>query len=153
MKTLFKIFLGLGLASNIYAADCVLTIIKDNCWTNYDINIEFFDAENGQFVARANVPSNQNWGRVKFKCHSSQIFTAKARFSPDIWEGDSKKTYSSVRVWNLPEIAPAGDAAWAINMCYSKDFASIPEPLNAKNCKCDPKSAPAFDFKITDVNA
>lgn len=153
MKAIVKLWMLIGLVSNVFAADCVLTVTKDNCWNNYDVNIHFFDGETGQNVAQLVVPANQNWGRVKFTCHAPQIFTATAKFSPDIWEGDSAKTYNSDRVWTLPEVAPAGDTVWAINMCYGKDFATLPQPLNAKNCKCDPKAAPAYDFKVTDVNA
>ena len=143
MLKVLIILLGACLSTQSCALPCFLTMVKDNCWTNYTVTVDITNASNGQSVASINVPQGQSWARQEFNCKPADKLSFRASFTPVFWEQDEGKTYSAQRNWSLPETVAKGDTAWNITMCYSSDFSEVPLPPGASgNCACDTSKIP-----------
>jgi hypothetical protein len=142
-----KLLLLVGLLFStqlIHATQCVLTVLKDSCWESYQVKVQFFDKKNNNFLTSLTIPAMQNWARVKFNCSPGQVLAASASFLPSIYAGETNKSYSSVRFWNLPNVEPEVGAIWTLEICFGSDFANLPFPPKAtNNCQCNPSDAPA----------
>lgn len=133
----------LGLSGNLNAFTCFLTLVKDSCWTDYNISVDMGDATTGKPVLTLGVPKGKSYSRQEFTCQPGQVFNYKATFSPIFWQADKGKVFMGKRTWALPHKIAKGDTAWNITICYPDEFAEIPLPPSANgNCKCDTQNLP-----------
>jgi len=145
MMKLSVMVLGLSVFSQAQAFPCFITMIKDNCWTGYNLSVDVMDVKHSQKVVTIVVPKGKSWTRVPFECSASEELGFNAKFTPVIWEHQADKTYPGSHDWFLPDEIKPGSTAWNINVCYSSDFESVPMPPTATNhCVCDTASIPAI---------
>lgn len=112
-------------------------MVKDNCWTNYDLTVDVTNASTGKVILSIVVPQGQSWSRKAFVCQPSERLSMKATFSPVFWASDKGKSYLATHDWVLPDGIKTGDTAWNVNVCYSDDFTSVPiTPDSNGACKC-----------------
>jgi hypothetical protein len=136
----------LSLAAQAYSFPCYITIIKDNCWTNYDVTVQVDDVMVDKPITSIVIPSGEAWTRYEFSCQEKQTLQFTAAFSPVIWDKDEDRKYKSKRFWSYPEIIRQGDTAWNMTVCYPQDFAEIPMPPDVSGaCTCDKKIAPPVE--------
>ena len=128
-----------------YALSCVVTLVKDNCWLDYDVTIDIQDSRKKVSLSKALIPKGKNWNRVSFECEPTQVLSATAMFSPAIWEKDKDKVYNAVRFWTLPGLPPEKEALWSINICFPGQFESVPSPLQTQNCGCSLDGIPPVE--------
>ncbi|KTD62807.1 hypothetical protein [Legionella shakespearei] len=132
------------LSSPVWSFECFLTLVKDSCWTNYNVSVDVVDASTLQKLFTVTAPAGQSWAREKFACTPQQTLQYIASFNPIFWQNDEGKTYPGVRSWTLPAKVNPSDLAWTIPVCYSEEFSQVPLPPEAKgNCTCDFDSIPA----------
>ncbi|WP_231861894.1 hypothetical protein [Legionella hackeliae] len=142
MKSLFSVS-GLLLSTSSFAFPCFLTLVKDTCWTNYDVQVVVIDANTNDKVVTVKAPKGKAWGRESFNCSPAQRFFYQATYQPVFWQSEVGKVYSSTRYWTLPAAVGPGDTAWNIPICFPSNFASVPFPPDAQgNCKCDWSEVP-----------
>lgn len=128
-----------------FAVKCYYTLVKADCWVNYDVTVTVSDAITNQRILTAVVPKGKRWSRQTFECQPAQKFMYEATFSPIIWEKDANKTYHALRFWSLPEQVSAQTAAWNIPVCFPEAFAEVPLPPDAINaCRCDFSVVPSL---------
>lgn len=140
----FVLYFSLITCSPAWSFTCFYTLIKDSCWTNYDVSVEVTDAGNLSKLFTVDVPKGKSWTRVKFECSAAQSLLYVAKFSPIFWESDKDKTYPALRNWSLPGTVSPGDLAWTIPVCFPEDFSEVPAPpTGSGTCKCDKESIPA----------
>lgn len=121
-----------------WAFDCYFTLVKDSCWTKYDVTVDVTDANTLKPILTVNIPAGESWVREKFACKPLQKMAYKAHFSPEIWQGDANKTFSGQKFWELPDAIQSYQKAWNVEICYPKQFLSVPFPPDATgNCTCD----------------
>ena len=138
MQARYLLISGLLFSAHTYAFPCFLTMVKDNCWTDYEIKVKVVDTKDNKQLAEIIVPKAQSWGRISFQCEPGQIFLLNAKFSPLIWHAEAGRMYVSTRYWSLPKHTSAGEVAWNLSMCYAADFSGVPMPPSSTNsCKCD----------------
>lgn len=128
-----------------HAITCYFTLVKDNCWKNYDVTAEIFDADTAKSITSITVMQDQAnpWGRQEFECHPGQTLSLTAKFSPSFWAGDAGKVFQGQRYWKLPDTIKAGEAGWNVTICFPKYFANVPMPPEATSgCFCDVASIP-----------
>jgi len=122
---------------------CYITVAKDNCWANYNVNVEVIDSLSSNVLKKLEIPKGKTWDRQSFECDAMQKLMYQARFTPVFWKGEENKVYSAERFWFMPEKINPGDKAWTIDVCYPKDFGQVPMPPEAGgDCKCDFSSIP-----------
>lgn len=137
------LLLGTGFSLQIQAFPCFLTMVKDNCWTNYDVTVAVTNAATGKLITTIVVPKGQSWTRQSFACQPADTLSLSAMFTPVFWENDKGKTYPAQHNWTFPQAIAPGDTAWNINVCYSAEFSEVPLPPDAAgNCKCDMDGIP-----------
>ena len=126
-----------GITIPTHAFPCFITLIKDNCWTNYNVVVNVSDPSTEKELLAITVPKGKSWVRQGFTCQPKQALSLVASFTPVFWKDDAGKTYRDHRNWALPEEISRGDTAWNINVCYPADFSSVPLPPDAgSDCKC-----------------
>jgi hypothetical protein len=134
---------GLLLSMKTFASTCYMTLMKDNCWTNYDVTVTVTDASSNKLLTTINAPTANSWGRQKFDCQPGESLAFSAVFSPVFWQKDEGKHYVGSRTMRLPETMKEGHTAWTFSVCYSAAFSEVPLPPEAKgNCVCDPSGIP-----------
>jgi hypothetical protein len=152
-----RIRFGIVLLSFLYASTvladngvtCYFTLAKDNCWTNYNVEVDVVDSANGQVIFTAEVPKGQQWSRATFPCRAAEKLMYIARFNPSFWQSDVGKTYTAQHYWFLPDKINPGDSAWNVSVCYSTDFALTPLPPEAHGaCKCDFSGIPVIPPRV-----
>lgn len=132
-----------ALTSQVYAFQCYLTLVKDSCWTNYDVKVTAINAKNNTTVTQVEVPKGKSWTRQAFDCEPAMRLMYKATFAPEFWESDQGKVYSAIRYWTLPGEIKKDQSAWDIPVCFPSAFSAVPFPPDAtNNCKCDFFSIP-----------
>lgn len=147
MKILI-LLISLGFAANSFAIDCYLTVVKDNCWKNFQVTVKMKDPQTRKVFKTIKVSSKEMWHREKFKCTPNQNIFYAAKFLPIIWEANQDKEYLARRYWRLPATFAKDDKAWNINLCFSKDFTGVPlPPRSSGKCSCDFKSVPPLQDK------
>lgn len=122
----------------VWSFDCYFTLVKDNCWTKYSVSVEVIDANTTKPIVTVAIPAGETWVREQFACHPRQKIAYKARYSPEIWQGDANKTFSGQKFLELPDTITPDQKAWNISICYPKQFLSVPLPPDvAGNCTCE----------------
>jgi len=148
LARLFIFTLSFIFANSLWAFTCYYTLVKDSCWTQYNVSVEVIDAKTQKVIINPSIPAGTSWVREKFTCSPAQSFMFRAQFAPIFWENDKGKTYSSKRFWPMPNTINEGDSAWDIPVCYPADFSQVPLPPTATgNCKCDFSTIPAIPPK------
>jgi hypothetical protein len=136
-------FLLIALSSQVFAFQCYLTLVKDSCWTNYDVNVVVLNSENNDTLTTIEVPKGKSWSRQPFACNPGMKLMYRATFLPVFWQSEKGKTYWAIRYWSLPAAIGPKESAWDIPVCFSSAFAAVPFPPDATgNCKCDLFSIP-----------
>ncbi|MCL9683419.1 hypothetical protein [Legionella maioricensis] len=140
--------LGLSCSGAVWSFPCYYTLVKDSCWTKYNVSVDVIDPATTKKLLTATVPAGKSWIRDTFDCHPAQSLVYIAQFSPVFWKSDEGKKYQGLRNWFLPGEINPGDTAWTITICYPKDFAQVPFPPEADgNCKCDLSAIPPVEPK------
>lgn len=141
-KFLLMIF-SACLLTQAHAFPCYITMMKDNCWTAYDVNVDLIDVATEQVIASMSIPKGKSWDRKEIVCQPKQVVKLKAKFSPDIWVKDKGREYVGKRFWSFPEQINQGDAAWNMVLCFSRDIQDVPLPPDVSGqCACDAKDIP-----------
>ena len=129
MHRLLMLLVSACFAMQAQAFPCFLTMVKDSCWSDYNVTIAAMDATTGKQITSVLIPQGKSWTRVQF--------------TPVFWENDKGKSYAGQRQWTLPEAIKEGDTAWNITMCYPAQFSQVPLPPGANsNCKCNMDEIP-----------
>lgn len=137
MRKILTILLSAGISLSAHAIPCFLTMVKDSCWTNYNLSVKVTDASTGKQITTVTVPQGKSWAREEFDCRPAETLSLVATFAPVFWADDEGKTYAAQHNWKLPETVTKGDTAWNITMCYPKEFSEVPLPPEASgNCQC-----------------
>ena len=136
---LWLVFFGaLFISLKLNAFSCVMTIAKDNCWSNYDVTITVLDLDTHKNITSIVIPKGKTWTKQQFTCQPHQKLMYYATFLPIIWKDDAGKTYRGHSFWALPHSINPGETAWQLNVCYARDFAETPLPVDSRgNCRCD----------------
>ncbi|MFA5960391.1 MAG: hypothetical protein WC785_07720 [Tatlockia sp.] len=130
------------------AFNCYFTLVKDSCWTDYDVTVEVIDTTTNKSILTTVVPIGKSWVRTAFTCQPSQQFIYHATYKPIFWRSEIGKVYTGVRYLSLPAKVKKGQSAWEIPVCYPKAFATVPLPPDANNrCQCDFKSIPPIKMQ------
>jgi hypothetical protein len=150
---LFKTICFMGLISlsfQIHAVECYITLIKDQCWKDYQVHLNIIDMSTHTNQLEIDLPKGEMWTRKKFDCQPGQIFNKSASFSPAIWQGDEQKEFASSAKINLPPSAPKEGAIWSIDICFPEGFSKVPTPVkDVGHCGCDKTNIP--ELKNTNV--
>lgn len=146
---LFILSLSYLFTSPLWAITCYYTLVKDNCWLNYNVTVNVMDALSAKVLTKVTVPAGKAWTRVTFPCETNgQKLMYSAQFTPSIWESEKGKTYSAKNYWSLPNGVNEGDSAWNVSVCFSSDFSEVPMTPEAKStCTCDFSSIPEIKPK------
>ena len=125
------------------AFTCFLTLVKNSCWVDYNVNVDVTDASTSKSILTGTVLKGKLWSRTKFACEAGQAFNYTATFSPIIWESDKGKHYPGKSTWSLPAEIKKGDTAWNITVCYPEEFSEVPYPItNVTKCVCNNQNLP-----------
>lgn len=134
-------FLALGflmIAGQGFAFPCYFTLAKDNCWTDYEVNLTLSDADTNQVITTFTVAKGESWKRQPFSCQPGQRLTYQATFNPVFWQGDQGKIYPAQRFLSLPAAIGKDQSGWDIPICFPAAFSEVPFPPKAAgNCRCD----------------
>lgn len=137
---LISIFLAITKA---YAFPCYVTVAKENCWVDYDVNVTVIDAKTRQPLSAVHIAKGDMWGRASFTCQPGETLMYSATFAPTIWDGEENNVYEALRFWSLPTAPRPKELAWEINVCFAQAFSGVPLPPQASGvCVCDFKSIP-----------
>ena len=137
--------MGYFFSMQIHAFPCFITLVKDNCWTNYDLTVDITNAMTGKVLMSLVVPQGQSWVRQTFTCQPKDRLSLKARFTPAIWTTDADKSYPAKQDLVFPDVIKTGDTAWNVNVCYSDAFKDIPLPPESNGqCQCNMDKIPAI---------
>lgn len=148
LKLLTALF-GVVFSQQLMAFDCYLTLAKDNCWTDYDVNVTVTDTVSNQALTVVTVPKGQSWTRQKFTCQPGENLLNTATFSPTVWDATPNMVYNAKKFWALPQTVRAGQTAWELQVCFADAFSAVPMPATATGtCACDFKSIPPIPTPI-----
>ncbi|WP_133128231.1 hypothetical protein [Legionella nagasakiensis] len=138
------LLLSMSCAVAVYAFPCFVTVVKDNCWADYNVTVNVLDASNNNnLLVTVIVPQGSSWDRQKFTCQPGQKLKFQAQFTPVFWEKDEGKTYDGQHYWILPDQVKKDETAWNLTICYPEQFSEVPFPPTATaQCKCDTKNIP-----------
>ena len=140
MFRLVMIALGFIWSMNLHAFSCYITVIKDTCWSNYNVSVHVLNSQS-QVLASVMIPKGTSWSREQFTCHPGEILDFEATFSPVFWEQEIKHKYFGKRHWHLPENPEKGLSAWNVTLCFAKEFSEVPFPPDAVgHCRCETKN-------------
>ncbi len=125
-------------ASNLYAFPCYVTFVKNNCWTDYNVNLVLTEAITNKNLLNLTVLKGKSWVRGSFECEARQKLKASATFSPLIWETDAGKVYFAKNFIFLPDEIDPSQSAWEVPICYPAAFTGVSLPPTAEGqCTCD----------------
>lgn len=145
MRKIWMLLCGTSLLTQAHAFPCYITLVKDNCWAEYDVNVDITDVMTNKVIATLNMPKGKSWARQQLVCQPKQTVSLAAKFSPAIWDKDEGKIYNGKRFWSFPETINKGDTAWNMTICYADAFSGLPSPANVKpNCTCDVSMIPVI---------
>lgn len=137
---------GLFFSSQVLAFTCYFTLVKDSCWTHYNVTVDVMDADKNKTLTSVEVPAGKSWTRQKFSCEPAQRLMYRAQFTPVFWQSQEGQVYMATRYWTLPASAGEKDVAWDVPVCYPKDFSGVPFPPDVPgNCKCDFDGIPPIE--------
>ena len=149
MKQNFKSLLALlGLSSFLTCANavpCIITIVKSDCWGDYNVHVELSEQNTNVLLADVVLPKNISFQRIQLDCKPLQEIVAKASFSPEIFEDQKGHFFAAKKAQKMPDTLPSPGSAWAFNLCYPSDFSNLPSPLKATgSCACDYSRLPTI---------
>lgn len=143
------IVLGSFWVTQSFAFPCYFTLVKDSCWTNYEVTVQVIDTDTQRQILTATIPKGKSWLRQPFSCQPAQKINYTATFKPVIWEHEADKVYSAKRYWMLPDAIRPDQSAWEVSVCFPAAFSTVPYPPDASgNCVCDFASIPAIPPEI-----
>ncbi len=146
MRRLFMMLSGVCLLSQAYAFPCYITMVKDSCWSSYNVSVDVIDVATEKVLATMSMPNGKSWDRKEIVCQPKQTVNLQATFSPAFWTKDAGKKYYGKRLWSFPEEIKKGDSAWNMTICYSSDLQGVPFPPDASGqCTCVTKDIPAIE--------
>ena len=142
-KRLGVIIFAVLTSTQLFAFTCYMTVVKDSCWTNFDVNMQVMDAVANKLITTVSIPKGTAWTRQKFECSPGTKMLYKATYTPLIWQSEVGKVYMAKNYWTLPVNIKTGDSAWDVPVCFPKEFAEVPFPPDAQgNCQCNFKVIP-----------
>lgn len=145
--TMSKIKLGMSIvlfcASSVsFAVQCYVTLVKAECWKNYQIDINTTQSD-GKVVGKILIPKDKMWGRIDFPCDAGDVLASDVSFDPPIWVNQKGMRYKSNRFWSLPAADPVNGSIFTINMCFPGDFAKLPVSTDTNSsCDCSMEGIP-----------
>jgi DNA-binding beta-propeller fold protein YncE len=143
MHNLLKILMMYCISMHVYALPCYITMVKDSCWTEYNLTVDVIDASNDNVIATISVPKGESWARHEMTCQPEQVVNFRAKFSPVFWTSDTDKVFSTKKIWSFPDQINAGDGAWNMTICFADYFSGVPlPPEGSGQCVCDTKNIP-----------
>lgn len=146
MRRLMVMFSGVCLFIQVHAFPCYITMVKDNCWLNYNVNVDIVDVSTEKVVATMTIPEGKPWDRKEIACQPKQTVKLKATYSPAFWAKEAGKFYYGKREWSFPEEIKKGDAAWNMILCFASDIEEVSLPPEVSGpCVCDMKDIPAIE--------
>ncbi len=146
MRKLLLIMFGMSLFNQLNAFPCYITMVKNTCWTDYNVNVDVIDLATNKVVAAMSMPVGKSWDRREFSCEPQQTVMLQATYSPSIWEKESGKIYYGKHEWSFPEKINKGEGAWNMTLCFSNDLQEVPLPPKASGqCVCDLKNIPKIE--------
>lgn len=133
----------------LFALDCYLSVVKNSCWSNYEVDVDILKPDaSGTVLFSAKVPKDKQWARIKVKCQPGQRFYARSQMFPVFWESEKGKYYYLKRYWALPKNVDKDTTALHVPICFPKAFSGVPLPPDATgNCKCDFDQLPPLELK------
>lgn len=138
MKKKICLLLVLGSCTGASAFTCHFTVVKDSCWTPYDVKVTAADTKDKKVLTTALIPAKKSWARTTFDCSPGQKLEYLANFSPAFWDSEAGKIYRAKQYQSLNAKIDPTDVAWDLKVCFPQDFAEVPfPPQGHKNCKCD----------------
>ena len=130
----------LAFSLQAYSFPCYITLVKDSCWTNYNVTVNILGPTNAP-LATVTAPKGKVWDRVPFVCSPGESLSFNATFTPSFGEQEVGKIYPARHSWRLPVTIGKEDTAWNITLCYPTEFASVPLPPNVPGpCVCNKES-------------
>ena len=135
-----------ALSCNVQAFPCFLTIVKDSCWTKYDVTVTAVNSVTNKTEISVLVPRDKSWARSAFSCEPSESLYFYASFTPAFWKQDVNKQYPAISKKSLPMLITKGATAWNITLAYPGDFSELTLPPDAKgSCRYDLKAVPPVE--------
>lgn len=149
MNKYLQVLSGGVLLTNVSLASafqCYLTLMKDSCWTNYNVTVTVTDTKTNQVLTTVIVAQGSQWYRQSFTCQPGQNLMFQATFLPVFWQSDQGRVFSGSHYWQLPAAVQGNDTAWNVPLCYPADFSEVPLPPDATgNCQCSTKGIPPLE--------
>lgn len=146
MRRWMMLAFGMCQFVQVHAFPCYVTLVKDNCWLDYNVSVNVIDVMGDKPLMTLTIPKGKTWVRQAFVCQPKQSVRLEATFSPLIWEADADKVYKGQRFWTFPEEIDPKQSAWNLKLCYSKNFTGTPlTPQNTGNCVCDASVVPKIE--------
>ncbi len=119
---------------------CVVEIAKSDCWQNRNISLAFAmnDAVTLKVINSYKMDAKTNLLQATFACDTASSIGFTAVMTPPVWPQDKGKLFHTQSVYVIPTALQKGADKWILQLCFSKDFSSVPFPVNGKvsNCKC-----------------
>ena len=145
MRKLLIMLFSVFLFTQAHGFQCYITMIKDSCWSSYDVNVDLIDVATEKVLASMTMPKGKSWDRKEIVCQPKQMVKLKATFSPAFWEKDAGKVYYGKRFWSFPEEIKKDDKAWNMVICYANDIDGVPLPPDVSGqCVCEKKDIPVI---------
>ncbi len=123
--------------SQTFAFTCYATLMKGECWKNYDVSITMRDGATTKVIMQAELKKETLWVRKKFECNPGQSLGFTATFSPKIWKDNKDERYYKKSFISLPETIKSTDSAWEVSVCFPREFSEVPiPPESSGDCSC-----------------
>lgn len=132
---------------------CYLTVVKNDCWKNYNVEITLTDLKSKKVMATLMTDKGKLWGRTTFQCELGAVIEYSATYSPVYWQSDKNKIFHSNKFWTLPDSLQGSEKALNITICFPDQFVGTPTPPEATStCKCDKSIAPEIKLPAVEAN-
>ena len=146
MKKLLMLLFGVCFLTQAHAFPCYITMVKDSCWSKYNVNVDVVDVFTNKVMASMSIPEGKSWDRKEIVCQPKQTVFLKAAYSPSFWAKDAGRIYYGKRNLSFPEEIKKGDAAWNMTFCFASDFQEVSLPPDSSGqCICDVKGIPVIE--------
>ena len=130
--------LALGfLPSQAMAFSCSVKLVKTVCWKDRALILKVINADNLETETIHELEQDKSFLEVPLDCKKLNRVSFEVSFDPPIWEADKGRFYKAKRLWNIPKRLPLGADNWSIDLCFARDFSSVPLPLvDFTKCTC-----------------